>query len=54
LDPTSGSTFDLHPRESSRTARLEAKGPHSGNFLFKAEQETNGSAIHWDRLGLEI
>ena len=30
------------------------KGSYSENFLFKAEQETNDSAVHWDHLGLEI
>lgn len=30
------------------------KGSYSGNILFKAEQETNGSAIQRDCLGLEI
>lgn len=44
------------PEEPGRGAELEAegKGSHSGNFLFKAQQETNDSAVHRDPLGLEI
>lgn len=42
------------PKNQVGVRSWRQKGSRSGNFLFKAQQETNGSAVHRDPLGLEI
>lgn len=42
------------PKSRTELPSWRQKRSYSGSFPFKAEQETNGSAIHRDRLGLEI